>query len=163
MSVVTSGAPISISLFEPLHCRAGRAGTWKEELVNRRQLVFSPKVGGLLGTTTMAFRETRTTRSLAGLSVAMLIFGFLCHAANGQTNEWTWMNGTKTPDPSVYGTLGTPAAKNMPGNRSAAVSWTDNNGNLWLFGGDGADSVGKYGSLNACRGSAVSQLNQPSL
>jgi N-acetylneuraminic acid mutarotase len=42
----------------------------------------------------------------------------------------------------VYGTLGTPAAGNFPGARIAATSWTDSNGNLWLFGGDGIDSVG---------------------
>jgi len=28
------------------------------------------------------------------------------------------------------------------------VSWTDSNGNFWLFGGYGFDSGGNYGSLN---------------
>src|SRR6202040_983100 len=37
--------------------------------------------------------------------------------------------------PGVYGTLGTPAPGNTPGGREFAVSWTDNSGNLWLFGG----------------------------
>ncbi len=36
---------------------------------------------------------------------------------------------------SIYGSLGVPAAGNVPGARDAAVSWTDLNGNLWLFGG----------------------------
>jgi hypothetical protein len=35
----------------------------------------------------------------------------------------------------VYGTLGTAAAGNTPGARVDSVSWVDNNGNLWLFGG----------------------------
>ena len=40
----------------------------------------------------------------------------------------------------VYGTLGTPAAGNTPGGRESAATWVDKNGNLWLFGGFGAQS-----------------------
>jgi N-acetylneuraminic acid mutarotase len=70
------------------------------------------------------------------------------------TNQWTWMGGSNTipgtgeGQPGVYGTLGTPAAGNVPGGRSTAVSWTDSSGNLWLFGGLGVDASGNYGSLN---------------
>jgi hypothetical protein len=39
----------------------------------------------------------------------------------------------------VYGTLGTPAAGNMPGSRIEASTWTDSQGNLWLYGGWGYD------------------------
>jgi hypothetical protein len=58
--------------------------------------------------------------------------------------EWTWMGGSKTVptvpgqlagQPGVYGTLGTPAPGNTPGARTYPLGWTDNNGNLWLFGG----------------------------
>jgi hypothetical protein len=48
----------------------------------------------------------------------------------------------------VYGTLGTPAAVNIPGGRSGAPSWIDSSGNLWLFGGSGYDSAGTEGTLN---------------
>jgi N-acetylneuraminic acid mutarotase len=48
----------------------------------------------------------------------------------------------------VYGTLGIPAAANMPGGRYSSLSWTDKSGNLWLFGGNGNDSVGNIGTLN---------------
>jgi hypothetical protein len=48
----------------------------------------------------------------------------------------------------VYGTLGTPAAVNIPGSRRDAVSWTDNSGHLWLFGGDGDDAGNSQGYLN---------------
>jgi hypothetical protein len=48
----------------------------------------------------------------------------------------------------VYGTLQTPAAGNIPGDRQGAASWTDSEGNLWLFGGDGIDSAGIWGYLN---------------
>jgi len=56
---------------------------------------------------------------------------------NPSTNEWTWMGGSSTPGQlGVYGTLGKSAAGNTPGAREGAVSWTDNNGHFWLFGGD---------------------------
>jgi hypothetical protein len=50
--------------------------------------------------------------------------------------------------PGVYGTLGTPAAGNIPGSRTEAVSWTDSKGNLWLFGGNGYDANAQQGFLN---------------
>jgi N-acetylneuraminic acid mutarotase len=69
------------------------------------------------------------------------------------TDEWVWMSGSDTAvclpqdngncgRPGVYGTLGTPAAGNVPGGRLGAASWIDNTGNLWLFGGVGYDSIG---------------------
>ena len=39
----------------------------------------------------------------------------------------------------VYGTQGAIAPGNMPGSRMGAATWTDKNGNLWLFGGWGYD------------------------
>jgi N-acetylneuraminic acid mutarotase len=36
----------------------------------------------------------------------------------------------------------------MPGSRALAATWTDTNGNFWLFGGLGFDAVGVYASLN---------------
>jgi N-acetylneuraminic acid mutarotase len=64
------------------------------------------------------------------------------------TGEWTWMGGSNTADqPGVYGTLGVPAAGNVPGGRDSAVGWTDSGGNFWLFGGNGC-YVGGYCSLN---------------
>lgn len=61
---------------------------------------------------------------------------------------WTWMSGDSTASQQgVYGTKGLPAPTNQPGARYNAVSWTDSNGNLWLFGGMGYyDS--KYLKLN---------------
>jgi hypothetical protein len=48
----------------------------------------------------------------------------------------------------VYGTLGTPAAGNLPQGREGASSWTDSSGNLWLFGGTGLDANDNGGDLN---------------
>ena len=72
---------------------------------------------------------------------------------NPSTNVWTWMGGSDVfgenyGPPGVYGTLGGPAPGNVPGGRDAATSWTDNNGNFWLFGGSGWDANGVRGYLN---------------
>jgi hypothetical protein len=57
--------------------------------------------------------------------------------------EWTWMSGSNIVDQNgTYGTLGTPAPGNVPGSRADAVAWTDQSGNLWLFGGEGNDLNG---------------------
>lgn len=46
-----------------------------------------------------------------------------------------WVNGTPNFQHwSIYGTKGVASLVNTPGARWGAVSWTDLNGNLWLFG-----------------------------
>ena len=58
------------------------------------------------------------------------------------TTKWTWMSGTDVvATPGVYGTLGTPAAGNLPGGRGGGMVWTDSAGQVWLFGGIGVGSV----------------------
>jgi N-acetylneuraminic acid mutarotase len=84
---------------------------------------------------------------------ALILLACLCLSAHAQQNEWTWMGGTEKPAdgygwPGQYGTLGTPAASNIPGSRQFGAGWTDKSGNLWLFGGWGYDSVGDTGGLN---------------
>jgi N-acetylneuraminic acid mutarotase len=72
-------------------------------------------------------------------------------------NQWAWMGGSNAVwetggaaagQAGVYGALGVPADANTPGVRYGASSWTDSNGNFWLFGGTGLDSWGLYGGLN---------------
>lgn len=73
---------------------------------------------------------------------------------NPTNGAWTWVSGSafsgtfQFPLSGVYGSQGVPANTNTPGARSAAMTWTDKNGNLWLFGGSGFDSVGTLGDLN---------------
>jgi hypothetical protein len=73
---------------------------------------------------------------------------------DGAAGVWTWMGGTSTlsnpysGQPGVYGTLGLPAAANIPGGRFSPVSWTDASGNLWLASGQGYDAGGNQGYLN---------------
>jgi N-acetylneuraminic acid mutarotase len=73
------------------------------------------------------------------------------------TNEWTWMGGKSRLSNlgkngygglAVYGSLGVPSNKNIPGGRSYAVTWIDRNDNLWLFGGYGLDVSAKGPFLN---------------
>jgi hypothetical protein len=63
--------------------------------------------------------------------------------------NWTWVSGARTASqPGVYGTRGVAAAGNVPGARGAAISWTDRNGNFWLFGGSGYADSSVWGLLN---------------
>jgi hypothetical protein len=84
------------------------------------------------------------------------------------SNEWAWMGGSsksaffdcvtyafgvgcsESGQVGVYGTLGAPAAGNMPGSRFSSATWMDGNGHVWLFGGTGFDSnaTGNFGYLN---------------
>ena len=63
---------------------------------------------------------------------------------------WTWEGGAAAGGAiSAYGTQGTPAAGNIPGARGASTVWTDNAGQVWLFGGNGlADTANAVGLLN---------------
>jgi hypothetical protein len=62
--------------------------------------------------------------------------------------QWTWKSGANVVNQTgVYGTQGVGAATNVPGARWSSAAWTDQNGNLWLFGGQGYDSTGN-GSLS---------------
>jgi N-acetylneuraminic acid mutarotase len=65
------------------------------------------------------------------------------------TKEWTWVSGNNTAGAyGVYGTQGVAAASNVPGARSYSVSWRDNSGNFWLYGGEGNGAVGSSGDLS---------------
>jgi hypothetical protein len=76
-------------------------------------------------------------------------FGVLNDLWKYSAGNWTWMSGAITSGQSgTYGTQGTRSPANVPGARRLAVSWTDASGTLWLFGGEGYDSTGKYGELN---------------
>ena len=63
------------------------------------------------------------------------------------TNEWTWMKGPNTAnDPGFFGTQGVSNPANLPPSRKeTSCSWTDNNGNLWLYGG--CDAISRWGDL----------------
>jgi len=58
------------------------------------------------------------------------------------TNMWTWVQGPDTAITyAVYGTKGVPDTANNPGAHSfGALTWTDLQNNLWLFGGANYDN-----------------------
>ncbi len=63
--------------------------------------------------------------------------------------NWVWVSGSNLGDEAgVYGTLGVPDTLNYPGSRQYPLTWTDNQGNFWLFGGYGFDINGYLGYLN---------------
>ncbi|MCU0434575.1 MAG: gliding motility-associated C-terminal domain-containing protein [Bacteroidia bacterium] len=66
------------------------------------------------------------------------------------TNNWTWMKGPPTLQmPGVYGIQGIPSPLNYPSGRAYGVTtWTDLNGNLWMFGGGGLDATATDNILN---------------
>lgn len=69
---------------------------------------------------------------------------------NPSANQWTWMGGTTLLDQNgIYGTLGVPAASNLPGGRYSGRGVADASGNFWLFGGFGYDAAtNNAGELN---------------
>jgi Bacterial Ig domain/PA14 domain/Secretion system C-terminal sorting domain/Galactose oxidase, central domain len=61
---------------------------------------------------------------------------------NPVTSEWTWMKGDSLFNQTGnHGTRGISAQSNKPGNRAFSVSWKDQSGNLWLFGGTGLYTI----------------------
>jgi hypothetical protein len=68
---------------------------------------------------------------------------------NPSTRMWTWVAGGETvAQPGAYGTLGVTSSASAPGGRSAASSWSDTSGNIWIFGGQGYDVSQSFGMLN---------------
>ena len=57
---------------------------------------------------------------------------------NIASSQWTWMGGADSAYATgTYGSQGVAGAGNVPGARGEAQSWTDSQGNFWLFGGFG--------------------------
>jgi hypothetical protein len=73
------------------------------------------------------------------------VLGFLNDLWEYTGGSWVFVSGgntNKANQNGIYGTQGTAASTNMPGGRQEAAGWADANGNLWLFGGEGQDSIG---------------------
>jgi len=107
--------------------------------------VFTPTTTGT-ATITATSTQDATKSGSTGVSVTS--------TQSPGSGAWTWMSGSDTAStptnaqPGIYGTKGVAAASNVPGARVSAVSWIDNSGNLWLFGGDVYDWLGELGILN---------------
>jgi len=77
----------------------------------------------------------------------ILYFGFIVFLSPTVfAQEWTWIHGDSIPNqPGIYQSIDTENIK--PGARLHGTTWTDNDGNLWLFGGLGY-TVGDMGHLS---------------
>lgn len=68
---------------------------------------------------------------------------------NTSTNEWTWIKGSSTVNSAgIYGSIKIAADANTPGARRYSTGWSDNTGNLWLFGGYGYASGSGVNFIN---------------
>jgi len=71
---------------------------------------------------------------------------------NPSLGQWAWVSANSEAatgtNAGAYGTLGTWSQTNVPGGRSANSSWTDNQGNFWIFGGTGVNAAPYLGTLN---------------
>ncbi len=66
------------------------------------------------------------------------------------TVQWTWIKGpqTITDQNGEFGIKGVPSPLNYPSARTFGPNcWTDNNGDLWMYGGHGFDVNGTQGGL----------------
>ena len=67
---------------------------------------------------------------------------------NTSSNQWTWVKGDSIGDVgSIYGTPGVPNINNKPGARDRGMTWKDNSGDLWLFGGESVLGGGRRNDL----------------
>lgn len=58
-----------------------------------------------------------------------------CDVWRYQTSSKTWTEMRAGESTTVYGTKGVEDVANSPGSRSDAVAWSDDGGNLWIYGG----------------------------
>jgi hypothetical protein len=83
-----------------------------------------------------------------GLIIALLLIS-TSEGIIAQSATWTWMAGSSSGNANgVYGTKGVASRSNIPGGREASGSWSDANGNMWIFGGYGYPLSGTKGYLN---------------
>jgi len=90
--------------------------------------------------------------SMKRIYTLALVGGFLIFFSDfsySQTaGEWTWMKGDSIAGGfGVFGVQGVPALANHPPSLYETGSWTDLQGNFWLYGGVNFNSVSTYGDL----------------
>jgi len=78
---------------------------------------------------------------------ALLFLSSLSIASYAQ--NFTWIRGSDTSAKvGLYGIMGVPASTNDPGCRHGSATWTDANGDLWMFGGEGYSNTATLCWLN---------------
>lgn len=81
----------------------------------------------------------------------LMILFFAAHALSAQTlidTNWWWMHGKHTVNhPGIY-SYSPNQPFLMPGGRESMASWTDHQGNFWIFGGRSTDLTAARGCQN---------------
>ncbi|MBU6302827.1 MAG: sulfatase-like hydrolase/transferase [Verrucomicrobia bacterium] len=81
-----------------------------------------------------------------GATSTSLLSDLWCYSP--PANRWRWVRGAATPGArGIYGQLGLTSSTAQPGARTAAASWVDAAGRLWLFGGSGLATSATAGLL----------------
>ncbi len=136
------------------------AGAWT--WVSGSNLVDQNGTYGILGTADPANvpGARYSAVSWADKQGNLWLFGGLGHDSGGligslndlwegsadSTGQWTW---TWVSGSNVVGASGTYSGISaVPGARYLSTTWTDPQGNLWMFGGYGTDSVGNTANLS---------------
>ena len=143
-------------------CAYGQGGTWV--WMNGSNQPNANAVFGLLGVPDTANTPSELYEAPNWIDAQgnFWIFGGVRHVLNivdaysdlwkydPTNNTWTWVKGPGTPtQEGVYGVKGVPSLSNNPGARAwGCFSWTDGNGDFWLYGGDGLDAAGTEHLLN---------------
>ena len=121
-----------------------------------------PSPGNSPGARDFSYASTDATGKLwlyGGFGYPSNGFGYLndLWRYDSDSNEWTWMSGDRNDNVmGMYGVKGSASISSKPGSRQQGVVWSDLNGSLWIFGGQGYNESGlgflndmwKYGSEN---------------
>lgn len=124
----------------------------------------TPNHGGVYGAKGVAETTNnpggrRHSLALTGHDGTFWLFGglgFDSAGSSGDLNDlwkfdgttWTWVSGDALADQaSLYGVKGVASGIAGPGAREGSIGWTDEGGNLWLYGGWGLDAQGNRGPL----------------
>lgn len=86
------------------------------------------------------------------LTLGLLVYGSFSYAQLRPCHQWMWVKGDSASQQyGAYGNKGVSNPVNNPSCREGAATWTDNEGNMWMFGGaqydtsfNGTSSYGSY-------------------
>ena len=68
--------------------------------------------------------------------VILINLCFLLQINQVFAQNWVWKTGSNVINQTgTYGTVGVSSTSNSPGARNGSITFTDNSGNLWLYGG----------------------------
>ncbi len=73
-----------------------------------------------------------TVKTCVKMTLIVILLAAVSVPAAADDAMWTWVSGYNYSDP--------PGTNNIPGGREGCVSWIDDTGNLWFFGGYGIGS-----------------------